>query len=194
MERNRGLHFTFRLFVPVVGACIGVSGGVGGLISRFFSTQRSFFPVLFPFFPPNAKQDGTESSQSFCNTPIFFLSSLHSFRQAGWYRITPCLGYGFGLVTASGTGYGLGLWAAAGAGLGVGWHLREQPRIASGGKCSIARRSLLGGFLLPRLALCLPLQRCHLDTQIGVGLPRLLQLALQLTAPRAHAARTIGVL
>ena len=60
MERNRGLHFTFRLFVPVVGACVGVSGGVGGLISRFFSTQTSF-------------------SRS--------LSLLSA--QTGWYRIFP---------------------------------------------------------------------------------------------------------
>ena len=33
IERNRGLYFAFRLFVPGIGACVGVSGGVGGLIS-----------------------------------------------------------------------------------------------------------------------------------------------------------------
>ena len=61
IKRNRGLYFAFRLFVPGVGACVGVSGGVGGLISRFFSTQRSFFPRS--------------------------LSLLSA--QTGWYRIIP---------------------------------------------------------------------------------------------------------
>ena len=37
-----------RLFVPGVGACVGVSGGVGGLISRFVATDICF-ALSLPF-------------------------------------------------------------------------------------------------------------------------------------------------
>ena len=42
------LYFAFRLFVPGVGACVGVSGGVGGLISRFVATDICF-ALSLPF-------------------------------------------------------------------------------------------------------------------------------------------------
>ena len=55
LERNRALIFR----VPSVRTwcwCLrcGVSGGVGGLISRFVPTQTSFSPASLPFSGTNA--------------------------------------------------------------------------------------------------------------------------------------------
>ena len=90
IERNRGLYFAFRLFVPGIGACVGVSGGVGGLISRFFTTHRYFSRSFsLPSFRPN-RMVPNHPSRLFPTQPSF--SSLLSILsgQAGWYRITPC--------------------------------------------------------------------------------------------------------
>ena len=69
IERNRLLYicFAFRLFVPGVGACVGVSGGVGGLISRFFRpTRTSFFPASLPFFRRTGKTGWSKSPVFLC--------------------------------------------------------------------------------------------------------------------------------
>ena len=65
---DRALAFAAeaRLFNPdgtstllVASVRCGVSGGVGGLISRFVPTQTSFSPASLPFF--GSQQDGSES-------------------------------------------------------------------------------------------------------------------------------------
>ena len=76
IERNRLLYisFAFRLFVPGVGACVGVSGGVGGLISRFFGQHGHLSSQpLSHFFGVPVKRDGR--NHPFSCAPMFKLSN-----------------------------------------------------------------------------------------------------------------------